>query len=251
MLYLANPCGSESIVAAMAEGAIGFIDTPKQGNRRPEGVQWCADNGCFSEQWEPRTWWQFLKANSADATTCLFATAPDVVGDSRATEERSRPWLASIRNLGYPVAYVAQNGMEFSTWDLWDEIDCLFIGGTTDWKLGPEACNLAAVASSMGKWIHVGRVNSEKRFRYAQAIRADSCDGTYLTYGPEKNLTNVLAWSRNSSQPSLLDAADVWNAEPEATLASSRPALLPPAAKPLQAADMLQARTAVPAVTAR
>lgn len=234
MLYLANPCGNESIGAAMDEGVIGFIDTPKQGNRRPAGVRWCADNGCFSEQWEPSRWWEFLEANAADAATCLFATAPDVVGDARATEERSRPWLSKIRALGYPVAYVAQNGMEFSTWDLWDEIDCLFIGGTTDWKLGPEACNLAAVASSMGKWIHVGRVNSEKRFRYAEAIRADSCDGTYLTYGPEKNLTNVLAWSRTSSQPSLLDAADVWGAEPE--VVKRRPALLPPSPSPRPAA---------------
>lgn len=250
MLYLANPCGNESIGAAMAEGAIGFIDTPKQGNRRPTGVRWCADNGCFSEQWEPDQWWEFLEANSADAATCLFATAPDVVGDARATEARSRPWLAKIRGLGYPVAYVAQDGMEFSTWDLWDEIDCLFIGGTTDWKLGPEACNLAAVASSMGKWIHVGRVNSEKRFRYAEAIRADSCDGTYLTYGPEKNLTNVLAWSRTSSQPSLLDAADVWGAEPEARTVSRRPAL-PPPRQPGHAAELHPSPAAVRTGVAR
>jgi hypothetical protein len=192
VLYLANPCGNEEITAAMAAGVIGFIDTPRQGNRRPPGVLWCADNGCFSQRWEPAEWWSFLEENAADAATCLFATAPDVVGDAVATEERAKPWLARIRDLGYPVAYVAQNGMEFSSCDLWDEIDCLFIGGTTEWKLGPEACNLAAVASSMGKWIHVGRVNSERRFRYAQAIRADSCDGTYLTYGLSKNLTNVL-----------------------------------------------------------
>lgn len=231
MLYLANPCGNEEITAAMAEGVIGLIDTPRQGNRRPPGVLWCADNGCFSERWEPAEWWRFLEANAADAATCLFATAPDVVGDAVATEERAKPWLARIRDLGYPVAYVAQNGMEFSSWDLWDEIDCLFIGGTTAWKLGPEACNLAAVASSMGKWIHVGRVNSERRFRYAQAIRADSCDGTYLTYGPSKNLTNVLAWERTNQQPALLDAADVWLPGPD-VVGAGRPGLLPPAPQP-------------------
>lgn len=251
MLYLANPCGSEAIVAAMTEGVIGLIDTPKQGNGRPAGVRWCADNGCFSDQWEPGEWWRFLEANAADAATCLFATAPDVVGDSLATEARSRPWLARIRDLGYPVAYVAQNGMEFSTWDLWDEIDCLFIGGTTDWKLGPQACNLAAVASSMGKWIHVGRVNSEKRFRYAQAIRADSCDGTYLTYGPGKNLTNVLAWARSSGQSALLDAADVWGAEREVVTAHVRPALLPPAPRPCQAAELHRVAAAVQTGVAR
>lgn len=211
MLYLANPCGNESIAAAMTQGLIGYIDTPKQGNLRPIGVRWCADNGCFSKQWEPIRWWEFLKANTADAATCLFATAPDVVGDARATEQVAKPWLPKIRKLGYPVAYVAQDGMEFSTWDLWDEIDCLFIGGTTGWKLGPEACNLAAVASSLGKWVHVGRVNSARRFRYAEAIRADSCDGTYLTYGPTKNLPKVLGWVRSSGQDALLDAAEIWS----------------------------------------
>ena len=68
----------------MAHGAIGFIDTPKQGNRRPSGVLWCADNGCFSERWEPEEWWRFLVANASDASSCLFATAPDVVGDAAA-----------------------------------------------------------------------------------------------------------------------------------------------------------------------
>lgn len=35
MLYLATPCGNEEITAAMAEGVIGLIDTPKQENLRP------------------------------------------------------------------------------------------------------------------------------------------------------------------------------------------------------------------------
>jgi hypothetical protein len=72
-----------------------------------------------------------LKKNVADADQCPFATAPDVVANHFATEDRSRPWLERIRDLGYPVAFVAQNYMEMSTWDLWDEIDCLFIGGDT------------------------------------------------------------------------------------------------------------------------
>ena len=51
MLYLANPCGPQ-VVAAMREGSLGFIDTPAQGNVRPDGVMWCADNGCFSDRWD-------------------------------------------------------------------------------------------------------------------------------------------------------------------------------------------------------
>lgn len=42
----------------------------------------------------------------------------------------------------------------------------------------------------------MGRVNSEKRLRYAKFIGCDTADGTYLRHGPAKNLPNVLAWLR-------------------------------------------------------
>lgn len=201
MLYLANPCGNAAIVDAMTAGHLGYIDTPKQGNTRPAGVAWCADNGVYGKGWIGYDrWYAWLEKNAGDAGTCLFATAPDVVANHFATERRSRPWLQRIRDLGYPVAFVAQNYMEMSTWDLWDEIDALFIGGDTTWKLEEEAANLAAVASSLGKWVHMGRVNSEKRYRYAEAIGCDSVDGTYLTFGPDKNLRHLQAWQRTSDQ---------------------------------------------------
>lgn len=201
MRYFANPCGAR-VIEAMQRGDLGFIDTPAQGNRRPEGVAWCADNGAFSDNFDEGKWWRFLLDNAHAADTCLFAVAPDVVGDAAATMERSLPWLSKIRALGYPVALVAQDGLE----DLevpWNEFDVLFIGGTTTWKLGGQARHLIAEAKSQGKWVHMGRVNSEKRWRYADAIGCDSCDGTFLTFGPDVNLPRLLAWTRNNDQASL------------------------------------------------
>jgi hypothetical protein len=46
-------------------------------------------------------------------------------------------------------------------------------------------------------------VNSEKRYRYAEAIGCHSVDGTYLTYGPDKNFPNLEAWARTSDQLAL------------------------------------------------
>lgn len=192
MMYFANPCG-DAVVRAMVEGKLGFIDTPAQGNRRPPGVTWCADNGCFSSRFDERRWWAFLERHAHEATTCRFATAPDVVGDAAATAARSRPWLPKIRALGYPVAFVAQDGLEHLRTP-WDEFDALFIGGSTDWKLGREAATLTAQAKARGKWVHMGRVNSRKRFDYARAIGCDSVDGTYLVFGPQVNLPKLLGW---------------------------------------------------------
>jgi len=195
VLYLANPCGAAT-VAAMQSGVIGFIDTPAQGNHRPAGVVWCADNGCFGKGYPgDQKWLGWLADNAHAADTCLFATAPDVVGDAAATLARSAPWLPKIRELGYPAALVAQDGLE----DLevpWGEFDVLFIGGSTEWKLGAAVRRLVGDAKRCGKRVHMGRVNSEKRYRYAMGIGCDTADGTYLTFGPDQNLPDVLAWSR-------------------------------------------------------
>jgi hypothetical protein len=205
VLYFANPCGAAAL-AAMKSGALGFIDTPAQGNKRPDGLTWVADNGAFSDRFNEAEWWEFLTRNADRAGTCLFAVAPDVVADAAATLERSLPWLPKIRGLGYPAAFVAQDGLE-DTAVPWDEFDCLFIGGSTTWKLGPEARSLVAEAKRRGKWVHMGRVNSERRWKYADAIGCDSVDGTYLTFGPDVNLPRLLAWTRNNDQTSLFDGA--------------------------------------------
>ena len=211
MLYLANPCGP-AVRTAMQEGLLGYIDTPAQGNKRMAGVTWCADNGCFGKGYPgDEKWLAWLEANAHAAADCLFATAPDVVGNAAATLARSRPFLPLIRALGYPAALVAQDGLE----DMevpWDEFDVLFIGGSTEWKESAAARELTREAKAHGKWVHVGRVNSERRFRLAGAaypfgLSGDSCDGTFLTFGPEKNLPRLMAWLRTENQLSLFTEA--------------------------------------------
>jgi hypothetical protein len=192
----------------MRDGRLAFIDTPQQGNARPDDVQWMADNGCFSDKWDWRTWWTFLANNADRADSCLFAVAPDVVGDAAATLEKSAPWMPQMRDLGYRVAFVAQDGQE-SLPVPWDEFDALFIGGSTEWKLGPHARELAAEAKRRGRWVHMGRVNSERRYRYAAAIGCDSADGTYLTFGPDVNLPRLLSWTRLNDHAALFEG---WSA---------------------------------------
>ena len=80
-----------------------------------------------------------------------------------------------------------------------DDFDVLFIGGSTAWKLGPHARQLVGEAKARGKRVHMGRVNSGRRYRYAHAIGCDTVDGTYLTFGPDKNLPAVLAWMRGAT----------------------------------------------------
>lgn len=186
----------------MRASLLGCIVTPKQGNRVPDGVTLCADNGAYGKGYPgDDAWWAWLQTLPVE--WCAFAVAPDVPFDAAATLERSRPWLPRIRSLSIPAALAAQDGLE--NLDVpWDEFDVLFIGGTTEWKLGHEAALLIAEAKRYGKHVHMGRVNSEKRLRYARFIGCDSADGTYIAHGPDTNLPDVLAWLRSVNwQPSL------------------------------------------------
>ena len=164
---------------------------------------WAADNGCFTQP-EKYTNEGYLKwLAKLDPENCLFATAPDVVGDAAATRERAYPILPKIRELGFKAAYVVQDG-ETPDAVLWDELDAIFIGGSTEWKLSQTAADLAAEAKRRGKWVHMGRVNSLKRIRFADAIGCDSVDGTYLAFAPEKNTERLKGWLKAiNDQPEL------------------------------------------------
>lgn len=200
-MYFANPTtGCRDVMTA---GLIGMITTPEQGNPLIPGAPWCADNGCFGGGYPgDEGYAAWLAALAGHAARCAFAVAPDVVGDAAATLKRSAPMLARIRACGYPVAFVAQNGVE-DTAVPWDELDVLFLGGDDAFKLGPEARAVTAQARARGKRVHMGRVNSLKRLKYADAIGCHSADGTFLIFGPDKNLPQLLGWLRavNDQQP--------------------------------------------------
>jgi hypothetical protein len=103
------------------------------------------------------------------------------------------PWLARIRVLGISVAFAAQDGSEHGLIP-WGSFDVLFLAGSTVWKTGPAAHRLAVKARERGLAVHMGRVNSRRRLRLAQAFGCSSCDGTYLAFGPGTNLPRLLAW---------------------------------------------------------
>lgn len=196
-MYLATTSTKEIRSALQANHPqTGFIATPA--SDRPSvsselrGLYWCADNGCFADKFDETKWWAWLSGK--DPKECLFAVAPDVVGDHQATLTRSLPWLPKIQSLGFPAAFVIQDGAEIDTVP-WDACDAIFIGGTTEFKLSDTALGIIREGKKRGKWVHIGRVNSRRRFLRFAGI-ADSCDGTFLAFGPTRRLPEMLGWVR-------------------------------------------------------
>ena len=154
---------------------VGKLVVPHAGTARESlyGWRWAADNGAFSGLDIP-AFTKMLK-KLAGAPGCLFATVPDKVADAAETTRLFHEWVPHMRGLGYPLAYVAQNGLRPDMIP-WAHIAAVFIGGDTAFKLDSTA--LIREAKSRGKWVHVGRVNMPQRITWAYYAGADSFDGS-------------------------------------------------------------------------
>lgn len=153
---------------------------PRIADTAMAGITWAADNDAFNG-WDP------VVANRYDRMLdavkglpgCRFVCVPDVVADPRATARMWSRWQSAPRRRGLPVGFVGQDGcVELGLVPRAWEFDAVFIGGSTEWKLGAEAEWLTRWAKRKGKWVHMGRVNSACRLRYAASIGCDSVDGT-------------------------------------------------------------------------
>lgn len=204
MRYYATASGPK-VHDAMRRGLLGQIVTPAAGNRVLEGVDWVADNAVFAGTYPGDEKYLSWLSSRPHRERCQFAVAPDVVDNAAATLARSLPMLPRIRALGLPVAYVGQDGATADSLP-WDQFDVLFIGGSTEWKLGAEARALIVEAKRRGKGTHMGRVNSFRRLRRATDSGCDSADGTYLAGWPDKNLPKLLGWVERVNRPGLFAA---------------------------------------------
>ena len=193
---------------------MGCLIVPGSGNSPFPGKPWAADNGAFTgfDAESFLVMLERLRAQDYSYRHCLFVAAPDVlhrrdgqvVGDAAATLAKFRRWAIVIRAFGFPVALVAQDGLTVETTP-WIELDALFIGGSTEWKLGPEAEALARAAKANRKWVHMGRVNTFRRVKHAARIGCDSFDGTAFSKWSNVFIPKGLSWiERSQQQPHLL-----------------------------------------------
>lgn len=162
---------------------------------------WACDNGAFSG-FDEKAFVDMLERAAATGG-CKWVAAPDVVGDAVETLELFTAWHHDItEGYGLPIALVAQDGLTFRHVP-WGLLDCLFVGGTTEWKLGVEARLLVREAKARGKLVHMGRVNSHRRLRLAKSWGVDSVDGSGYSRFTNTHLPKALAFAAGDAQGSF------------------------------------------------
>ena len=179
--------GSTKTVRRLAEKGqrnLGVLLTPANGNAVRSvlslGLPYAVDNGAFSG-FDPVAFEKLLiELEHADRMP-MWVACPDVVGDAVATYSMWQRWHGKIAGRGLPVAYVLQDGQDEISMPPWPFLSAVFIGGSTDFKLGPAAAELVERAKRMRKLVHMGRVNSKARMELAWHIGCDSIDGTSMS----------------------------------------------------------------------
>jgi len=148
--------------------------------RKPQDpkAHFAIDNGAFAA-FDYRRFLNLLALHHARRELCRFVAVPDVPYDARRTCEVFHHWQAEPALAGWPLAFVAQDGQEHLPIP-WARINTLFVGGSSNWKLSGHAIACIKAAMALGKWVHVGRINTPGRYESFRELGADSCDGTGL-----------------------------------------------------------------------
>jgi len=171
------------------------------------GMDWGADLGCvngpdYVKRIDVSKTVEWITKMEPYKSTCLFLAGGDSVGN--APETLALYPKFSVNFTGWSGAYVAQDGsedLEFPT-----DFDALFVGGTTEWKLSAAAESVIKRAQTLGKHIHIGRVNWGARYRHFNLLAGSedfTCDGTRTRF--EGTQKAIAAWAGYQSQSSLFD----------------------------------------------
>ena len=205
MIYLAGNISGTAGRSALENPNIGQLLSPL-GWRRPQCEIYACDNDVFAHREDPEWWrregetrWLKMLDKMADLPPPLWLILPDIVGNWAETIERAHRYRHEVESRGLRVALALQDGCN------WKEVNdfapfCVFVGGSTRWKWENVPRVVAMFQNRV--WVHVGRVNGEKRIRYVRKLGVDSADGTGLCRFFDEQLPKVLR-GLNCDSPQL------------------------------------------------
>lgn len=201
----ASNTGTRRNLAALKNAGWRILLTPDN-PRWPDGFACGIVNGawgCFQrqEKFKPA---QFLKLFDKFGSLADFVVIPDIVAGGADSFRFSVSWLNRLAH-AKQLLFAVQDGMSSTdVGALLRRVPRLgiFLGGSTEWKL-QTLYAWGIVAATLGRPLHVGRVNTVRRIRLCAEAGASSFDGTSATMFS----CNVPMLDAARRQPSLLKPA--------------------------------------------
>lgn len=147
---------------------------------RSEGFRYCLDNGAWTaySQGQPFDERAFCLALDKMGPGADWTVLPDIVAGGLASLDMSLRWMRRVLDASPRAMIAVQDGMQPNDVRpfLGDRVG-LFVGGSTDWKIGTMQ-DWGALSRESGCWLHIARVNSARRIHMCSGAGAHSFDGT-------------------------------------------------------------------------
>ncbi|MCP4440955.1 MAG: hypothetical protein GY810_18695 [Aureispira sp.] len=160
------------------------------------GVPYGLDNGCL-KRFNQAKWEKLL--DDAEIHRPKFVCLPDIVCDAARTLDLFDAF--ELRTNGLPRALVLQDGISNHRID-YSKLEAVFVGGSDAFKISPEAIAACKAAKMLGKWVHVGRVNTAERVSNWIGL-ADSIDGSGISKYDHMLEKVINAIENKAEQPRL------------------------------------------------
>jgi hypothetical protein len=185
MICYASRTGTKRNLAALRSHGWRLL-VSRAGVWRTEGFdKVCGDNGAWADFQAGRSFDEDAYDRFLDwmAATCVpdWLVLPDIVAGGLASLDLSLRYLNRCLSVAPLVLIAVQDGMETSDLaPLVGENVGIFLGGSTEWKLG-RMREWGEFCANRGIYYHVARVNSIKRMALAASCGAHSVDGSSAT----------------------------------------------------------------------
>lgn len=206
--YASNTQGKRNLTALFDAGWRILLGPSKQHCNPPKmfKFRFAIDNGAWPafKNNLPFDWEGFQSLVDMHGAAADFVVIPDIVAGGTASMEFSKQWIDRLKHF-HLILFAVQDGM--STGDVGailrrHENMGIFLGGSTEWKL-KTMYGWGMVAHALGRYYHVGRVNSVRRIRLCAEAGAHSIDGTSATMFS----CTIPKLDNATRQPSLLTPA--------------------------------------------
>jgi hypothetical protein len=186
-------------------GRLGLLFSPS-GKRDPKKLTFGMDNEMYSawvksgfagtmveirKHWDEGKFLAMCEWAFENLFRPRWLVVPDVCGNALETLRQFEIWRPRLERFGWTLAIAAQDGMSPS--DIPEGV-VTFLGGSTEWKWG----NVERFGAECER-LHVGRVNQYKRFWQCHDAGAESCDGSGIFRGDQRQFRGFIQYLKESS----------------------------------------------------
>lgn len=182
MIGYASNTGTRRNLAALRAAGWRILIVPSK-PKPPAGFRYAIDNGAWTAhqqntEFDGEAFGRMVDTYGLDAD---FVVLPDIVAGGMDSLALSVSWIPRLQGLRLllPVQDGMHPGAVVTVLSAHPSVG-IFLGGSTEYKLR-EMGRWGAIAATLERWYHVGRVNTAKRIRLCAEAGATSFDGTSAT----------------------------------------------------------------------